>query len=173
MKYPLTLCSALELEPQSGSVGDEPRALAFMDGKLLYLGFCHSRPRRREPKLISGRRLAKIRLLPDPVLEHKPLSDLGFDPLLSYPDIEDFKALIAKKKGTVKGMIMDQSFSAGVGNVRETVASQMVCADIKLTHPVDRGRVSSSLQILPEMTDRLIPGFYIKRAYIPLAPSHC
>jgi len=68
---------------------------------------------------LSGiaRRLARLRLLPDPVLEQKPVSLLGFDPVLNHPTLEDFKDLIAKKKGTVKGMIMDQAFSAGVGNV--------------------------------------------------------
>lgn len=66
----------------------------------------------------QGRRLGRIRLLPDPVLEHKPLSDLGFDPILSYPTFDEFKEMIGKKKGTIKGVIMDQAFSAGVGNVR-------------------------------------------------------
>ncbi|WWC58329.1 formamidopyrimidine-DNA glycosylase [Kwoniella dejecticola CBS 10117] len=84
----------LELEPQSGSVGDEPVELAFLD----------------------GRRLGRLRLLPSPVTEHPPVSALGFDPVLNHPTFEEFEGLIAKKKGTVKGMIMDQAFSAGVGN---------------------------------------------------------
>lgn len=66
---------------------------------------------------LSGRRLGRIRLLPDPVLEQKPISALGFDPVLSHPTIDEFKKLVEKKKGTVKGCIMDQAFSAGVGNV--------------------------------------------------------
>ena len=33
------------------------------------------------------------------------------------PDLEEFKKLLSKKKGTIKGVIMDQAFSAGVGNV--------------------------------------------------------
>jgi formamidopyrimidine-DNA glycosylase len=45
------------------------------------------------------------------------VSLLGFDPVLDHPSLDEFKELIAKKKGTVKGMIMDQAFSAGVGNV--------------------------------------------------------
>ncbi|WWC66757.1 formamidopyrimidine-DNA glycosylase [Kwoniella pini CBS 10737] len=84
----------LELEPQSGSVGKEPIELAFLD----------------------GRRLGRLRLLPSPVTDHPPVSALGFDPVLSHPTFEEFEGLIAKKKGTVKGMIMDQAFSAGVGN---------------------------------------------------------
>jgi formamidopyrimidine-DNA glycosylase len=54
--------------------------------------------------------------LPSPPIEHPPLSKLGFDPVLSHPTLDEFKELIAKKKGTTKGMIMDQAFSAGVGN---------------------------------------------------------
>jgi formamidopyrimidine-DNA glycosylase len=52
-------------------------------------------------------------------LDQKPISDLGFDPILSHPTFEEFKELIGKKKGTVKGVIMDQAFSAGVGNVSD------------------------------------------------------
>ncbi|WVR03668.1 formamidopyrimidine-DNA glycosylase [Kwoniella sp. DSM 27419] len=84
----------LKLEPQDGSVGDQPVELAFLD----------------------GRRLGRLRLVPDPVREHPPVSALGFDPVLGHPTLEEFQDLIAKKKGTTKGMIMDQAFSAGVGN---------------------------------------------------------
>ena len=85
----------LELEPQKGSVSDEPRELAFLD----------------------GRRLGRLRLVEDPVIAHPPVSKLGFDPVLSHPSLDEFKTLLGKKKGTIKGVIMDQAFSAGVGNV--------------------------------------------------------
>ncbi|ORY22697.1 hypothetical protein BCR39DRAFT_551063 [Naematelia encephala] len=85
---------ALKLEPQEGSVSDEPRELAFID----------------------SRRLGRLRLLPAPVHEHPPISLLGFDPVLNHPSFEEFKGLLAKKKGTVKHVLLDQSFSAGVGN---------------------------------------------------------
>ena len=75
------------------------------------------RPLTVSKSLQSGRRLGRIRLLPEPVLEQKPISILGFDPILSHPTFEEFQELIGKKKGTVKGVIMDQAFSAGVGNV--------------------------------------------------------
>jgi len=51
------------------------------------------------------------------VEESPPVSLLGFDPILSHPTLEEFQELLKKKKGTTKGMIMDQAFSAGVGNV--------------------------------------------------------
>ncbi|ORX35329.1 Formamidopyrimidine-DNA glycosylase H2TH domain-domain-containing protein [Kockovaella imperatae] len=84
----------MHLEPQKGSVSDEARELAFAD----------------------PRRFGRLRLVPSPVEDHPPISALGFDPILSYPSLEEFKTLLLKKKATVKGVIMDQSFSAGVGN---------------------------------------------------------
>lgn len=71
--------------------------------------------------LNSGRRLGRLRLVPHPVPDHPPVNKLGFDPVLSHPTLEQFEELIRKKKGTTKGMIMDQAFSAGVGNVSRVV----------------------------------------------------
>lgn len=66
---------------------------------------------------VPARRLGKLRLVPQPVLSHPPLSALGFDPYLSPPSLEDFTSLLrARPRSTIKGLIMDQSFSAGVGN---------------------------------------------------------
>lgn len=76
------------------TAADEPRELAFID----------------------PRRLGRLRLVPNPVTAHPPISELGFDPVLDHPSLDEFKQLLLKKKGAVKGVIMDQSFSAGVGN---------------------------------------------------------
>ncbi|TYJ51648.1 formamidopyrimidine-DNA glycosylase [Cryptococcus floricola] len=84
----------LKLQPQEGSVASEARELAFID----------------------ARRLGRLRLVPSPVTAHPPVSLLGFDPILSHPSFEEFQELLKKKKGTIKGVIMDQAFSAGVGN---------------------------------------------------------
>ncbi|KAJ9103600.1 hypothetical protein QFC20_004756 [Naganishia adeliensis] len=85
----------LKLEPQESSVSSEPQELAFLD----------------------SRRLGKLRLVPQPALDHPPISDLGFDPYLSPPTLEEFTTLLrARPRSTIKGLIMDQSFSAGVGN---------------------------------------------------------
>ena len=71
----------------------------------------------------QGRRFGRLKLVPQPVNLHPPVSKLGFDPMLSYPTIEEFTELLRKKKVTVKGVIMDQSFSAGVGNVSQSAPS--------------------------------------------------
>ncbi|MGA1392047.1 MAG: Fpg/Nei family DNA glycosylase [Phycisphaerales bacterium] len=83
------------------------------------------RPRfcRLELALEGGRRLAftdprrfgRLGLAHDPRGE-PPVSRLGFDPLLGMPDARTFKALIAPRRGNVKGVLLDQSFAAGVGN---------------------------------------------------------
>ncbi|KAG8965670.1 hypothetical protein FRC03_000305 [Tulasnella sp. 419] len=61
------------------------------------------------------RRLARIRLCQDP-LKEPPISELGFDPILSMPELEDFKHLVLKRGCPIKALLLDQSFSAGVGN---------------------------------------------------------
>ncbi|MFK7961982.1 MAG: Fpg/Nei family DNA glycosylase [Phycisphaerales bacterium] len=67
--------------------------------------------------MTNPRRLGRIRLKDDP--EHEPpISKLGFDPLLGMPNAAAFRDLIRKRRGgsSAKGLLMDQSFAAGVGN---------------------------------------------------------
>jgi formamidopyrimidine-DNA glycosylase len=63
----------------------------------------------------DSRRFARIRLVKDP-LNSSPLKDLGWDPLLSWPSCSDFSAALATQRRAIKALILDQSFSAGVGN---------------------------------------------------------
>lgn len=65
--------------------------------------------------MTNKRRLGRIRLLDDPAAED-PVASLGFDPLLDPPTAPDFAAMLEKRTGTVKGLLLDQSFAAGVGN---------------------------------------------------------
>ncbi|MBI4580241.1 MAG: Fpg/Nei family DNA glycosylase [Planctomycetes bacterium] len=63
----------------------------------------------------DARRLGRIRLLADP--EHAPpISELGFDPLLDMPDAAAFAAGLAGRRAPIKAVLLDQGFSAGVGN---------------------------------------------------------
>jgi len=68
-----------------------------------------------ELAFIDPRRLARIRLLDDP-LKEPPICDLGFDPILGMPSVEEYKLLFKKRKCPVKALLLDQSFNAGVGN---------------------------------------------------------
>jgi formamidopyrimidine-DNA glycosylase len=61
------------------------------------------------------RRFGRIRLRDDPRNE-APISKLGFDPLLEMPGPATFRSLVGRRKVTAKGLLLDQSFAAGVGN---------------------------------------------------------
>ncbi|KAI1797500.1 Formamidopyrimidine-DNA glycosylase N-terminal domain-containing protein [Ganoderma leucocontextum] len=57
----------------------------------------------------------RIRLCKTPLTE-PPISTLGFDPIISMPDFEYFKKGVLKRSCPIKALLLDQSFSAGVGN---------------------------------------------------------
>lgn len=41
---------------------------------------------------------------------------MGFDPILSMPDMADFSRGVLRRTCPIKALLLDQSFSAGVGN---------------------------------------------------------
>lgn len=64
----------------------------------------------------DARRLGRVRLCSSPH-DEPPISELGFDPLLSMPTFSEFSTLLQKRRGiAVKALLLDQTFSAGVGN---------------------------------------------------------
>ncbi|KAJ8594894.1 hypothetical protein M405DRAFT_728994 [Rhizopogon salebrosus TDB-379] len=63
----------------------------------------------------DARRLGRIRLATHP-REEPPISGLGFDPILSMPPLLEFRTLVLKRSCPIKALLLDQSFSAGVGN---------------------------------------------------------
>ena len=65
--------------------------------------------------MTNKRRLGRIRLRQDPTGE-PPISQLGFDPLLDLPSLEKFSEWLAGRSAAIKSLLLDQSFSAGVGN---------------------------------------------------------
>ncbi|KZP15254.1 AtMMH-1 [Athelia psychrophila] len=64
---------------------------------------------------VDARRLGRIRLCASPMTE-PPISALGFDPILSMPSLVDFVTSMKKRTCPIKALLLDQSFSAGVGN---------------------------------------------------------
>ncbi|KAI9513137.1 Formamidopyrimidine-DNA glycosylase N-terminal domain-containing protein [Russula earlei] len=82
----------LHLGPASGD-GEEVAEVAFLD----------------------ARRLGRIRLCQSPLAE-PPICKMGFDPILSMPDLADFSRGVLKRTCPIKALLLDQSFSAGVGN---------------------------------------------------------
>jgi formamidopyrimidine-DNA glycosylase len=63
----------------------------------------------------NARRLGRVRLVEDPERE-PPVADLGFDPLLDPPSLAEFRRLLARRRAPIKAVLLDPSFSAGVGN---------------------------------------------------------
>lgn len=63
----------------------------------------------------DARRLGRIRMAFSPLSE-PPISDLGFDPILSMPSLRDFRSTVSKRTCPIKALLLDQSFSAGIGN---------------------------------------------------------
>lgn len=64
---------------------------------------------------VDKRRLGRLRLRDDPLGE-PPVSQLGFDPLLDLPGPADFLERVRRRRRNVKALLLDQAFSAGVGN---------------------------------------------------------
>ncbi|CAO3613022.1 unnamed protein product [Cunninghamella blakesleeana] len=74
---------------------------------------------KEEPMIMAfcdARRLGRIRLVEGDPLKSEPISKLGFDPLLNLPDETEFTKLIEKRAMPIKALLLDQAFSAGVGN---------------------------------------------------------
>jgi formamidopyrimidine-DNA glycosylase len=65
--------------------------------------------------MTNARRFGRILLRQDPRAE-EPIAKLGFDPYLEPPAPKAFEADLKRRKATVKGLLLNQSFVAGLGN---------------------------------------------------------
>src|SRR5438552_11649085 len=65
--------------------------------------------------LRDPRRLGRIRLLRDPARE-PPISRLGFDVFGEMPEARELRALLSRRRGPIKAVLLDQGLFAGVGN---------------------------------------------------------
>ncbi len=65
--------------------------------------------------MTNARRLGRILLRKDP-LNESPLNKLGFDPMLNPPTTRSFEKMLQRRSAIIKSLLLDQSFSAGVGN---------------------------------------------------------
>lgn len=69
----------------------------------------------RRVAFTNARRFGRIRLRDDPRTE-PPIVELGLDPLVERPTAASLGPKLAKRRGTLKGLLLDQRFAAGVGN---------------------------------------------------------
>jgi formamidopyrimidine-DNA glycosylase len=63
----------------------------------------------------DARRLGRVRLRQDPAAE-PPISLLGFDALVGLPSTGAMAEVLGTRTAPVKAVLLDQAFSAGVGN---------------------------------------------------------
>ncbi|XP_024006000.1 formamidopyrimidine-DNA glycosylase isoform X2 [Eutrema salsugineum] len=68
-----------------------------------------------ELSFTDKRRFAKVRLLENPA-SVRPISELGPDALLEPLTIDELAKSLAKKKITIKPLLLDQGFISGIGN---------------------------------------------------------
>ncbi|BFZ64827.1 hypothetical protein YB2330_005980 [Saitoella coloradoensis] len=70
-----------------------------------------------EMAFCDPRRLGRVRLIhaQDP-MSHEPLSRLGFDPVICMPPFSLFSQKVLARRVPIKALLLDQAFSAGVGN---------------------------------------------------------
>lgn len=89
-----------------------------------------------ELAMVNKRRLGRIRLRDHPE-EEPPISLLGFDPLLDPPGPAAFVEALGRRTGNLKGLLLDQSFAAGVGN--------WIADEVLYRARIDPRRTASSL----------------------------
>ncbi|KAG7649379.1 unnamed protein product [Arabidopsis thaliana] len=68
-----------------------------------------------ELSFTDKRRFAKVRLLANPT-SVSPISELGPDALLEPMTVDEFAESLAKKKITIKPLLLDQGYISGIGN---------------------------------------------------------
>jgi formamidopyrimidine-DNA glycosylase len=90
-----------------------------------------------------------VRLRHDPRAE-PPISLLGFDALHELPSVRRLVALFGERAAPVKALLLDQSFSAGVGNwIADEVLYQARIDPRRRAHtltPAEVGRLGARLR---------------------------
>lgn len=61
------------------------------------------------------RRFGRVQLQVDPLIQ-APVSKLGPDPIAQGLAWDDFEKALSKRKGSIKGLLLNQQFIAGLGN---------------------------------------------------------
>lgn len=88
------------------------------------------------------RRFGKMWLQASPLTSH-PVNSLGWDALYEVPPQPDFCAAVADTRRPIKALLLDQSFSAGVGNwVADEILYQAG------VHPEAKGETLSDVQLV-------------------------
>lgn len=68
-----------------------------------------------EVALTDPRRFGRMWLAEDP-WKHPRIAKLGYDPLIDFPTVKVLGERLAKRKKSIKSVLLDQSLFAGIGN---------------------------------------------------------
>lgn len=88
------------------------------DPAMKFLSYCRLRMVAEdgtEMAITDPRRFGRIRLANNPE-EEEPISKLGFDPLLDFPQAQALYEILKKRRAPIKAVLLDQKVFAGVGN---------------------------------------------------------
>jgi len=108
-----------------------------------------------ELAFVNSRRLGRVRITDDPLSE-KPIAALGWDAYTEKMELEEFSKLLLRRKAPIKALLLNQSFTAGVGN---WIADEILYhAEV---HPAQRANFLTDEQV-EQIYEKLI--FVIKLA---------
>lgn len=102
------------------------------------------------------RRFGRIRWQNDP-LNQAPLCELGVDPI-SEPFLWDpFYAKLKRRKGSVKGLLLNQAFVAGIGNwIADEVLYQAAIAPHHLVHELNQAQAKQLFVAIRDIVERAV-----------------
>jgi formamidopyrimidine-DNA glycosylase len=106
--------------------------------------------------MTNSRRLGRIRLLENP-LEEGPIAKLGFDPLLDMPSKQTFEALVRVRRTTLKGLLLNQAFAAGVGNwIADEVLYQARLSPTRRANELDTTEIAKLHSALEKVIQKAV-----------------
>ncbi|KAL5575553.1 hypothetical protein UlMin_017252 [Ulmus minor] len=109
-----------------------------------------------EFSFIDKRRFAKVRLLKDPA-SMPPISELGPDALLEPMTLDQFVASLTKKKLAIKTLLLDQSYTSGIGNwVADEVLYQAKIHPLQIASSLSKESCETLLKCIKEVIEKAV-----------------
>lgn len=103
--------------------------------------------------LVMPRRIGRVRLRFAPLAE-PPLSELGPEPWPQLPEVSTLRAHLAKKRGTIKGTLLDQRFLAGLGNwLADEILYQAQIAPARAANSLKRAEQDALFAAIHDVVD--------------------
>ena len=113
----------------------------------------------------DARRFGRIRMRDDPRNE-PPIANLGFDPLLEMPPPAEFAKKLSRRSATIKGLLLDQGFSAGVGNwIADEILYQAGIAPQRRANELDEREVKSVRRCLRSVVYKAVAVDAVSRRF--------